>query len=165
MVEGRAEMTAKLTWDDLLIQDISNADFARWMQSWSGVISGRIAPAFMNKFGVWFLRRPEGAVDMLDVFTGQVERMAHSYEAFVADVNDRAWQEIYLLSKHVNALHEAGKIPGPGECYALVPHPALGGPNPLAGNPIDQRIVMIMQIGAWQSICSQVLSGESPGKQ
>jgi len=158
-------MTTKLTWDDLLIEDISNADFALWMQNWSGVISGRIAPVFLNKFGVWFLRRPEGVVDMLDVFTGQVERVAHSYEAFWADVNDRPWQEIYLLSKHVYALHEAGKIPGPGECYALVPHPALGGSNPLAGDPIDQRLVMIMPIGAWQQICSQLLRDESSGER
>jgi len=158
-------MTTKLTWDDLLIEDISNADFAFWMHNWSGVISGRVAPVFLNKFGVWFLRRPEGGVDMLDVFTGQVERVAHSYEAFWADVNDGPWQEIYLLSKHVYALHEAGKIPGPGECYALVPHPALGGSNPLAGDPIDQRLVMIMPIGAWQQICGQVLRGESSGER
>ena len=149
----------KLTWDDLLIQDISELDFARWMENWSGIISGRIAPAFLNKFGVWFLRRPEGAVDMLDVFTGEVERVAPSYEAFIANVNDRPWQETYLLSKHVLALHEAGNVPATGECYAIAPHPALGGPNPLAGDPLDARFVMAMQIGAWQSICGQALRG------
>ena len=157
--------TVKLTWDDLLIQDIADANFASWMQNWSDVVSGRIAPAFMNKFGVWFLRRPEGAVDMLDIFTGQVERVASSHEEFVANVNDRPWQEIYLLSKQVLALHEVGKIPGTGECYAIAPHPALGGPNPLAGDPLELRLVMTMQIGAWQSICGQVLRGNSPGEQ
>jgi hypothetical protein len=28
--------------------------------------------AFMSKFGTWFLRRPEGHVEMLDVSTGEV---------------------------------------------------------------------------------------------
>ena len=153
----------KLTWDDLLIQDVGEADFARWMQNWSGVISGHIAPAFLNKFGVWFLRRPDGAVDMLDVFAGEVERVAPSYEAFIANVNDRPWQEIYLLSRHVLALHQVGKIPAPGECYAIAPHPALGGPNPLAGDAVDPQLVMTMPIGAWQSICAQVVGHGSPG--
>ena len=155
----------KLIWDDLLIQDFGDANFARWMQNWSGVVSGPIAPAFMNKFGVWFLHRPEGAVEMLDVFTGQVERIASSHDEFVANVNDWSWQEIYLLSKHVLALHEAGKIPGTGECYAIAPHPALGGPNPLAGDPVDPQLVMTMQIGAWQSICSQLRRGNSPSER
>ena len=155
----------KLSWDDLLIQDISDANFTRWMENWSGVISGRMAPAFRNKFGVWFLRRPEGAVDMLDVFTGEIERVASSHEELLANVNDRPWQEIYLLSKYVLALHETGKIPATGECYAIAPHPALGGPNPLAGDALDPRVVMTMQIGAWQSICGQVLRRNAPGER
>jgi hypothetical protein len=149
----------KLTWDDLLIEDIGAEDFACWMESWRGFISGGVAPVFLNKFGCWFLRRPEGPVDMLDVFTGEVERIAETYEAFTADVNDPAWQEVYLLSGLVYDLHQSGIVPGPGECYALAPHPALGGPNPFLGEAVDPRFVMTMDIAAWQSICSQASTG------
>ncbi|MBO0700247.1 MAG: hypothetical protein J2P46_17740 [Zavarzinella sp.] len=149
----------RLTWSDLLIEGISPADFQRWLLPWSSVVRGRVAPAFMSKFGTWFLRRPEGHVEMLDVFTGKVSRVANTYEGFVAEVNDRSWQEVYLLSELVFRLHQEGKVAGPGECYALAPHPALGGPNPLAGEAVDTRFVLVMDIGVWQHLCAQSIFG------
>jgi hypothetical protein len=74
----------RLTWADLLIEGITPEDFQRWLGEWAGLVSGQVAPAFLNKFGSWFLRRPEGQVEMLDVFTGAVERMADTYQEFVA---------------------------------------------------------------------------------
>ena len=149
----------RLKWPDLLIEDIISEDFEWWMEEWTGFIDGPIAPAFMSKFGAWFFRRPAGQVEMLDVFTGAVERLADSYEAFVADVNQQWWQEVYLLSELVFKLHEVGKVPGPGECYALAPHPALGGPNPMLDQSVDSQFVMVMDIGVWQSLCARTVRG------
>ena len=146
---------SRLTWDDLLIREITPEQFERWLVPWTGVVVGRVAPAFMSKFGFWFLRRPEGHVEMLDVFTGGVERVAESYELFMRDVNEQWWQERYLLSELVFQLHQAGKISGPGQCYALAPPPALGGPNPTNGQQVDPRFVMVMDIPVWQSLCAQ----------
>lgn len=64
----------QLTWVDLLINDLAPADFQRWLLPSSPVLSGRVAPAFMSKFGTWFLRRPEGHVEIPDVSTGEVSR-------------------------------------------------------------------------------------------
>ncbi len=148
---------SRLTWADLLIEDIAPEQFKVWIAPWAGVVSGTVAPAFLSKFGYWFLRRPAGAVEMLDVFTGQLQEVADSYEAFVREVNEQWWQEVYLLSELVLQLHEAGKVPGPGQCYALAPHPALGGPNPANGEAIDPRFVQVMDVGVWQSLCAQFL--------
>jgi hypothetical protein len=153
-----------LTWADLLIDDIPADDFRRWMLPWAPVIRGRVAPAFMSKFGTWFLRRPEGHVEMLDVFTGEVSRMADTYEQFLAEVNDRSWQDVYLLSELVARLHQEGKITSVGQCYALAPHPALGGPNPLAGDPVDARFVLVMDIGVWQNLSVQSVLGLEAGR-
>jgi hypothetical protein len=147
----------RLTWADLLIEDISAEQFQRWLGEWSAFVGGTVAPAFLSKFGTWFLRRPEGAVEILDVFTGNVERLAETYDEFIAQVNQVWWQEVYLLSKLVYQLHQAGKVPAPGQCYALAPHPALGGPNPLRDGPVDVRCVMLMDIGLWQSLCAQAV--------
>jgi hypothetical protein len=151
----------KLTWPDLLVEDITPEEFNQWISHWSGLISGTVAPAFVNKFGVWFLRRPDGPVDMLDVFSGEVERLAESYDAFVAEVNDPSWQETYLVSRLVFELHQAGKIPGPKQCYAVAPPAAVGGPNPMAGDVVPLQQITVMDIAVWQSICAQVLGGRA----
>ena len=148
---------SRLTWPDLLIEDISSEQFRDWLAPWAGVVSGRVAPALPSKFGFWFLRRPEGHVEMLDVFTGQLDRAADSYEEFMREVNEPWWQEVYLLSELVLQLHQAGKVPGPGQCYALAPHPALGGPNPANGEAVDPRFVLVADVAVWQSICAQAL--------
>jgi hypothetical protein len=153
----------QLTWADLVIDDISPADFQRWLLPWSPVVGGRVAPAFMGKFGTWFLRRPEGHVEMLDVFTGEVSRLADTFEDFIAETNDRSWQEVYLNSELVFRLHQEGKVAGPGQCYALAPHPAMGGPSPLVGYPIDTRFVQVMDIGLWQHLCLEFVLGPKAG--
>jgi len=148
---------SRLTWADLLIEDLSQDQFRDWSAPWVGIITGTVAPAFMTKFGFWFLRRPEGPVEMLDVFSGQLHRAADSYDAFVREVNEQWWQEVYLLSELVYELHQAGKVPGPGQCYALAPHPALGGPNPANGEAVDPRFVLVLDVVVWQSICARSL--------
>jgi hypothetical protein len=148
---------SRLTWTDLLIEDITPDHFRDWLALWGGVVVGRVAPTFASKFGFLFLRRPEGSVEMLDVFTGQFARVAETYDAFARDVNEPWWQEVYLLSELVHRLHQAGKVPGPGQCYALCPHPALGGPNPANAEAVDPRLVMVMDVVVWQAVCAQAL--------
>src|SRR5215212_3983138 len=91
------DLMRRLTWPDLIIEDMTAGQFEDWLAPWAGVVTGVIAPAFLSKFGWWFLRRPEGHVDMLDVFAGQLQRVAETYDAFVRDVNEQWWQEVYLL--------------------------------------------------------------------
>jgi len=146
-----------LNWQDLLIEDIPEIDSSRSLSEWAGHISGRVAIAFLNRFGVWFLRRSDGPVDMLDVFSGEIERVAETHDELVRNVNERAWQEIYLASKLVHDLHAVGKVPGSGECYGIVPHAMFGGPNPMAGDAVDVDAVMVMPIGAWQSVCARAV--------
>jgi hypothetical protein len=148
---------ARLTWDDLLIQDITPEQFRQWIYPWPSVVTGRVAPAFMSKFGWWFLRRPEGHVDALDVFTGRLERIADGYDEFIREVNEPWWQETYLFSELVFQLHQADKVPASGQCYALAAHPALGGPNPFDGALVDPSFVTVVDIIVWQSICAQLL--------
>jgi hypothetical protein len=148
---------SRLTWADLIIEDITPNQFRDWLAPWAGVVTGPVAPAFLSKFGFWFLRRQSGHVEMLDVFTGQLDRVAETYEEFIGEVNEQWWQEAYLFSELVYQLHQAGKVPGPGQCYALAPHPALGGPNPASGDTIDPRFVLVVDVRVWQFLCAQSL--------
>jgi hypothetical protein len=146
-----------LGWEDLLIEDVAESDIETWLAEWRGFLAGPVAVAFLNTFGVWFLRRPDGTVDMLDVFTGDVERVADTYEALVANVSDPAWREVYLLSKLVDELRTSGAVPGPGECYAIAPPAPFGGPNPMGGDTVSASQVMVMKMAAWQATCAQAV--------
>lgn len=150
----------QLTWADLLIDDMTAEQFAEWLDPWSGIVTGVVAPGFVSKFGFWFLRRPEGHVEMLDVFTGQLHRAADTYDDFMREVNERWRQEVYLCSELIFQLHVSGKVAGPGQCYALAPHPALGGPNPHNGDPVDHKFVMVMDVAVWQSICATMVGNK-----
>jgi hypothetical protein len=141
-------MPSKLTWDDLLIQNISPADGRTWLGYWSSLVGGRVAPVFMSKFGDWFLRRPDGGTDELSVIEGTYAPVASTPEDFNALVNTQAWQEEHLLSFQVAQLHERGIVPGAGQCYAFAPHPAFLG-------RIDVDRVTLMDIAVWQHICAQ----------
>jgi hypothetical protein len=141
-------MPLKLTWDDLLIQSFPESDARTWLGYWSGIAGGRVAPVFMSKFGDWFLRRSDGGTDELSVIEGTYSKVASTPEEFASLVNTQAWQEQHLLSLQVAQLHERGLIPGPGQCYAFTPHPALL-------SRIDVDKVMLMDIGVWQHICAQ----------
>ena len=141
-------MQKKLTWDDLLIQKLSESEVSSWLGFWSGMVSGKVAPVFMSKFGDWFLRRPDGGTDELSVIEGTYSSIASTPEEFDKLVNTQEWQEQHLLSIQVAQLHERGVIPGAGQCYAFAPHPALIG-------RIEVERVMIMDIRIWQHICAE----------
>lgn len=151
------ESMSRLEWTDLLIDNISPEQFQQWIAPWRSLLSGHASPAFMTRFGVWFLRRPEGHVEKLDVLTGALSIEASSYEDFVSLVNDRGWQEQNLLSEIVYELHQAGKVAAGAQCYALAPHPAFGSPNPMLGDSVDSAGVMVMDAYVWQSLCAQAL--------
>jgi hypothetical protein len=140
-------MAITLTWDDLLIQNISEADAKTWLSYWPG-LEDKVAPICMSKFGDWFLRRPDGSTDELSVIEGIYVKVASTPEEFASLLNTRAWQEHHLLSLLVLQLHEKGIVPGNGQCYAFAPHPTLLG-------RIDLERAMVMDIGTWQWICAQ----------
>jgi len=147
----------KRDWPDLLIQDCSQEEMRSWLEPWQWCLNGRVTPLFLSRFGCWFLQRPEGMVEMLDVFFGQVEEVAPSYETFLQSVDTPSWQEVYLLSDFVFRLHVAGKVAAGIDCYAIAPHPAVGGPDPWSAAPLDTESVMIMDAPIWQGVCAQLL--------
>jgi hypothetical protein len=159
LLHGAGWTMSRLTWDDLLIRDLTPDNCQQWLAPWAWLVTGQLAPEFLNKFGSWFLRRAEGQIEMVNVLTGTLEKVADSYQEFISLVNEQWWQEVYLLSELVYQLHQHGTIPGPGQCYALAPHPAAGGPNPVNGDPVDPRFVMVMDIAVWQALCSQFFRG------
>jgi hypothetical protein len=138
----------QLTWDDLIIQDISPDLTQTWIAPWAHLITGQFTPIFMSKFGDWFLRRPDGSTDELSILEGTLQQIASTPAEFSESVNTVEWQEDRLLSFHVAHLHERGLIPGVDECYGFAPHPISIG-------HIDFNSARIMSIQVWQYIAAQ----------
>jgi hypothetical protein len=147
----------KLTWDDLLIQNVEDDVLQRTLRPWSFALQGECGLVFLNRFGSWFLRRRDGSVDLLDVFDGSVRQVCAPDERFEQHVNTLAWQERYLLSLTVFDLHAAGKVARGTQCYAIAPHPALGGPNPSLGQALKPEFTLVVDLEVWQSLCRQSL--------
>ena len=122
----------RLTWPDLIIDVAGTTTYAPWLAPWSWLVRGELAPRFLSRLGCWFLQRPDGSVELLDVFYGQLEPVADSFAAFQAMVTSPSWQEVYLFSDFVHRLHLAGKVATGTSSYALAPPPLAGGPDPWA---------------------------------
>lgn len=152
-------MTVQLTWTELLIQDVAQEAMMAELTAWSFLLQGSVAPIFLNRFGSWFLRRRDDSVDLLDVLGGSVTRIAETHASFVQAVNTQEWQEHYLASRTVFDLHLAGVVATGSHCYAVKPHPARGGPDPLKGHAVQPDRAMVMPFWMWQSFCRQSLGG------
>jgi hypothetical protein len=150
----------RLTWPDLLIEQVDDDSFTRCLAEWSGRVDDRGTLAFLNRFGSWFFYKPEGHVEMLDAFTGQVERVADTKRDLIAKVNDPAWHRDYLLSALVYRLHCAGRVATGTQCYMIAPHPAHGGPNPRKGQDVDLQRVMVLDLFACQNLSAQAVGPE-----
>ena len=114
-------MPLKLSWADLIIEDIEPEYAFNCLREWGGLVSGQVPPVFLSKFGDWYLRRPDGTTHKLDVLSGTLTVIADSPEEFRARVNTQEWQEEHLLSRLVYELHRHGRS-GPGQCFAVAPH-------------------------------------------
>jgi hypothetical protein len=149
-------MPLKLTWNDLVIQNVGPEEASRCLGMWRHLVQGRVAPVFMSKFGDWLLRRPDGGTDELSVIEGTFEAVAKTPEEFSILVNSQPWQELHLLSLQVYDLQRRGLVPGAGKCYGFTPHPAWTG-------KIDASMAVIMDIPVWQWICAQTFAPKAPG--
>ena len=84
-------------------------------------------------FGGLFLEKQSGGVFWLECATGLIERVADNAEAFdrfLGGERDAIWRQRvdeWFLPAFVRRLHEAGKKPGPGQCYGLTILPIFEG--------------------------------------
>jgi hypothetical protein len=102
-----------LTWEDLILDNVTAGEATAWLSEWKWLLSGQLYPVFLSRFGNWFLRRPDGSTDLLDVHDGTIERIASSPEEFAAAVNTLEWQEHYLYSALVLQYRRQGVVARP----------------------------------------------------
>ncbi len=65
----------KLTWDDLIVDNVTPDEAAAWLGDWDWLGIGRMAPIFLSRFGNWFFYRPDGSIHMLEVSEAVIEQV------------------------------------------------------------------------------------------
>jgi hypothetical protein len=81
----------------------------------------------MNRYGDLFLVYDDGAVHMLDVGNGSLEKLAASRDAFRDRIAEGDNANDWLMIPLVDSLVKAGKVLEEGRCYSFIIPPALGG--------------------------------------
>jgi hypothetical protein len=147
---------------DLLIDAAAHPGIADWFAAWDTILPRGLAgelrePLFASRFGTLFYARQNGTCVMLDVFFGDVQELAPDVATLTEFARNPAWQETYLLAASVRALHAEGVVAGGTECYAIAPHPAVGGPDPWAEEVLDPAAIMVLEGGPWQELCVDFL--------
>jgi hypothetical protein len=140
----------KLTWQDLIVDNVSADEAARWLADWEWLGVGKIAPIFLSRFGNWFFQRPDGSVHMLGITDATVEQVAPDFSQFQAAVNTQEWQEKYLCSALVVAYRRDGIVALDRQVIGFVPHP-------VHVESLRTCKPMVFDMPVWQSICGQTL--------
>ena len=81
----------------------------------------------MNRYGDLFLVFEDGAVHMLDVGNGSLEKLAESRDEFCRRIDEGNNANNWLMIPLVDSLMKAGKGLEPGRCYSFIIPPVLGG--------------------------------------
>jgi len=122
-----------LTHDDLVIESDASSDYSAWLAPWRGLISQPRTPLLLNRFGCWFFQRPDGSVEMLDVFFGSTEAVdthAGSVSVLHGDPSSAVLSPFTVSARPKT--NNAGLIASSVvSCYAICrSHPLAGGPDP-----------------------------------
>ena len=147
---------------DLLIDAAAHPEVADWFAVWDTILPRGLAgeprqPLFASRFGTLFYARQDGTCCMLDVFFGEVQELAPDVATLALFLREPSWQETYLLASSVRAAAAAGRVARGTECYAIAPHPAVGGPDPWAEACLDPAALMVLEGARWQEQCVDFL--------
>ena len=110
------------------VRDLAEGDA---LEDWRWLVGKNCHALLLTAMGDVFLRRPprllrREAIFFLDTMSGQLERVAKSYEELRGLFGSEG-AERWLLPELVSSLRERGIVLSPGQCYSLKHPPALGG--------------------------------------
>lgn len=92
--------------------------------SWAWLIAEPYKPVLFSALGDTFLQLESGAILWLNTGTAELTEVAQSWEHFVELLRTEQAEE-WFMPGLVEQLHEAGKVPGPGQCYTYVTLPVF----------------------------------------
>jgi len=92
--------------------------------SWAWFIARPYKPVLFSVLGDAFLQVESGAILWLNTGTAELTEVATSWEHFVELLRTEQ-ADAWFMPGLVEQLHEAGKVPSPGQCYTYVRLPVF----------------------------------------
>ena len=133
-----------------LLTDVSAIDSAAALADWAWLLKGSFRPLALTRFCDWFIERPDGSVEFLDMLEGTLRRIAPSLAEWHAMLDTIEGREL-LLAEMVELMYEKGAVLRPGECFGYrVP--------PIAGGAIDSANVTTYKVEFYASVQGQLHS-------
>lgn len=128
-----------LGWSSLTFTPDAEAVLAL-RESWAWLVQEPYRPVLFSVLGDAFLQVESGAILWLNTGAGELTEVAQSWERFVELLRTEQVEE-WFMPGLVEQLHEAGKIPGAGQCYTYVTLPVFAeGKYEVANlNPVDAK--------------------------
>ena len=108
-------------WSSLTFEPTADA-IERLSESWAWLLKDPFRPLLFSTLGDMFFARDDGSVWWLNTGAGELTAVADSVDEFqqklAGDIVDD-----WFLPHLVQQVHDAGKVPEPGECYTFVTLP------------------------------------------
>lgn len=107
--------------------DHSSFDWQKLVANWHWRLPSEFTAWIVNRFGDLFLKTGDGKIHVLRLDDGSLRCLADSKDQFCDMIDDVTIANDWLMIPLVDRLVAAGKILRPGECYAFVQIPIVGG--------------------------------------
>lgn len=111
---------------DYLI-DQAGKDWAELLSEWAPILPAEFTVWLVNRTGDIFAVFQDDSVNLLDVGTGLITRLADNREDFCIKIEQADNANNWLAIKLVDQCVARGITLGPNECYAYKIPPLLGG--------------------------------------
>jgi len=141
-------------WNRLLIRT-DRPDTPGLLRCWEWLIGRDLHPLVMSKFGDWFLADPDGRVHRLDLLTGTFSCVAASIGEFEQLMVQPDKLDDWFWLPWCDALHEAGQVPGDGQCFGFKIPPKLGAPVALS----NVEVANLMAYQVWMAEIHKIPPG------
>ena len=113
----------EIGWSELTFSPDEEA-VSTLVTSWAWLLPDAWTPLLFSVLGDVFLEKESGGVFWLNTGAGEITRIADDVAQFRAALGTEIATD-WFMPPLVERLHEAGKIPGPGECYTYVIMPVF----------------------------------------
>ena len=138
--------------EDYLI-DQAGIDWPRALQEWEWLLPPEFTVWLVNRFADLFLVFADGTVQMLQVSSGMLTKVAESRDEFAVLIDKGQNAEQWLMIPLVDRMVSAGITLAPQQCYGLKVPPILGGEY----SPVNCAAIKIEDyVGACGSVHRQL---------